>query len=102
MNRTAITGSTLGVVFLSLWTRTFVAAPAGPPSVAAPPREAGSETIAAKQQEDGPWKASQDFFAGPPDACGGAASPGAQRETKWCIPPNVPVRALIAIVADPV
>jgi hypothetical protein len=104
MNRTATTGSALGaVLFLSLWMRTLVPGAGVPPSLAGSAKQTAMlPSPTGSQENDGPWKASQEFFAGPQSECGGAAGAGNPRKGKWCIPPGVSVRALIAILPDPV
>jgi len=56
-----------------------------------PPPAVGERLV-----KDGPWTASQAFFAGLPD------HPASARRQKWGIPAGRQVRALIAIVPDPV
>lgn len=98
-------------------------------SAAGQRKEAQSNTPKGNSQADGPWQASRQHFAGvqPESQCpalpvepesrsvaslGGvtlalqrASQPAAaknERSSIWCIPEDVPVRAMIAIVPDPV
>ena len=104
MNRTATTGSGLGALVFLLWMRGSL------PALPAPLVLAGAEAArtapqlgdTSSQRVDGPWRASQEFFAGQKAACpDDLASPNARRD-KWCIPDGEQVRALIAIAPDPV
>jgi hypothetical protein len=110
MNRTALGGSALGsLLIVSLFLRGLfpglVVAPIArqpAPDIATPAAVATPPAPLADLPIDGPWKASQSFFAG------WKASPCADVPTSalpdgaWCIPPGVTARALIAIAPDPV
>ena len=106
MNRTAITGSALGsLLALSVVLRALF------PSVVVPAAQAGPKAEVTQSPplnhpaedpgKDGPWKAAQSYFAGwAPLGCGQSSGPS--RLAVWCIPANMPVRAVIVIAPDPV
>jgi hypothetical protein len=110
MNRSALGGSALGsLLIVTLFLRGlfpgFAATPIAPQPVAeiaTPAAVATQSASSADLPADGPWKASQSFFAGwagSPCADGPRVTP---RHEDWCIPPDVTARALIAIAPDPV
>ena len=104
MNRTATTGSGLGALVLLLWMRGFHLAIPAPLVLggAEASRTATQIGDTSSQRIDGPWRASQEFFAGQKTECPGNLVTATPRREKWCIPDSEPVRALIAIVPDPV
>jgi hypothetical protein len=107
MTRAVTTGSTVGsLLALSVLLRALfpgVAVPSVPASPTSP--AAASPTTPAPAPadpglDDGPWKASQRFFAGGVPECD--AKSAAPRTKRWCIPDDTSVLALIAIAPDPV
>lgn len=114
-------GLGIGVLALLLVLRSSAPTPQGP---SAPlPREATAQSQipanASAPQQVGPWKASQEHFAGIAD-CGAEkpSSPAPQpktanrkarglaelqglRRTRWCIPDSMSALAVIAVVSDP-
>ncbi len=101
MNRTALTGSTLGsLFFVSLILRMFGAAGGAEPAKSTPePVPAALAAAAQEPADDGPWLASQRFFAGWTSAgCKPAAAGTAEA---WCVPASMPLAAMIAIAPDP-
>jgi hypothetical protein len=126
VNRTALSGSALGTLLIvsfflrGLFPGQFATPIASsPPVVVAPAAVETSAEPSANLPADGPWKASQSFFAGwGATHCAAATNEATRsnakgesprlneknepRERLWCIPPSVSVTALIAIAPDPV
>src|SRR5438270_757610 len=121
MNRTAM-GSAAGAVLIgALLLRGPAPAPRGPTQTPRASMQSGApkahpKAAKAKKEipEDGPWKPSQDYF-GPArsdvEECSAEAAAAGQtdkisintlRDRLWCVPHNVTVQAMIAIVPDPV
>ncbi len=125
MNRAGFAGSTLGAVLLAVL---LMRAPATAPGASTNPQQgqssAGQNSAANQAGDDsgkGPWDASRRHFAGfEPGRCvlHAASKTGGQRKAspkqaeantqntdktaRWCIPQNEQVRAMIAILPDPV
>ena len=106
MDRIALTRSAMGsLVIFSFFLRAFFpglvatpipARPLPPATAASPPPLSESSST-----DDGPWRASQSFFAGWGPCADATKSAGNERN--WCIPSSgVTVKALIAIAPDPV
>jgi hypothetical protein len=106
MTRAVTTGSTVGsLLVLSMLLRALfpgVAAPSIPasPAVATPAR--AMTAADEKPPDDGPWRASQNYFAGAVPQCGETPNAPPTRAGRWCSPENTSVLALIAIAPDPV
>lgn len=102
MNRAA--GSALGsLVVLSVVMRVLVPSTAvsgtHQPSAVIAATPAQPAAVPDAPPDDGPWNTSQGYFAGTPTACAAGAT---LRCTRWRIPNDTPVRAVIAIAPDPV
>src|SRR5579864_2962763 len=133
ITRTTITGSTIGSILLGLLLFRASSPTSSEPSGASLQEKraraaAASLTTNPKQSAEGPWRASQNYFAGAnPNPCPATASETTQKDVStlgdvtlrllrsnlstpakderkqlWCIPPGENVRAMIAIVPDPV
>jgi hypothetical protein len=106
MTRAVTTGSTVGsLLALSVLLRAMfpgVTVPSVPASPAAASPTTAVPASATPGFDDGPWKASQRFFAGGVPECGEKPDAPATRAGRWCIPDDTSVLALIAIAPDPV
>ncbi|HST78955.1 MAG TPA: hypothetical protein VLN58_10745, partial [Verrucomicrobiae bacterium] len=126
MKQTGIAGSAIGAIILALLA--FRMPGKAPAPQRQPVSKASSSTNEKQGKEipDGPWLASRRHFAGISPQCGGYSSvrsesgatqqssgtlkrntlnnavAGARRQQLWCIPQDEQVRAMMAIVADPV
>ena len=121
MKETGIAGSAIGAMILALLVLRM------PGRAPAPKSESPASTSASrandkqpKEVPNGPWLASRNHFAGISPQCGGrgsvagppdstrqtsgaaSGSAAARRQQLWCIPQGEQVRAMMAIVADPV
>ena len=105
MTRAVTTGSTVGsLLALSVLLRALFPGVAAP---SVPANRTATTTLAInapgeKRPDDGPWKASQDYFAGAVPQCGEPANASATRSGRWCIHEGTSVLALIALAPDPV
>jgi hypothetical protein len=104
MTRSGITGSAFVTLLLGgLLLRAPVSMPA--PQVAPPPAPSPTATVTAdtgqegqpEEPQEGPWKASQAHFAGifTDSEC------RKKEESRWCIPKEARVQAMIALAPDP-
>jgi len=112
MKRGAAAGSALGTAILALFL--LRGSTTGPGVAAVNPTQMEHLAAAALAEtqsspktwpEDGPWQASRRHFAGkrPEGECPLFMAQGEDpRDKQWCIPPQEQVRAMIAIVPDPV
>jgi len=112
MNRTTV-GSAAGAVLIgALLLRSPAPVPRAPAQTsrtAAESRAAEEARKAAKAKkevaEDGPWKASRNYF-GPArtdiEECSPASAGNDERNRLWCVPSETRVQAMIATVPDPV
>src|SRR5262245_36732168 len=104
MSRT--TGSALGSLFvMTVLVRMFfpsAAVSTAQQAAAGFTRTPAPSPSAETATEDGPWKASQRYFAGVTPDCGSTSGASASRRARWCIPGDMRVLALIAIAPDPV
>ena len=109
MTRAVTTGSTVGsLLALSMLLRAMfpgVAVPSVPASPTSPAAASPTTPVPAPadtERVDGPWKASQRFFAGSVPPCDETPDAPKTRAGRWCIPNDTSVLALIAIAPDPV
>jgi hypothetical protein len=112
MKRGAAAGSVLGTAVLALLLLRGSAT--GPGVSNGNPTQMEHLTAAAQAErqsspktwpEEGPWQASRRHFAGkrPEGECPSFMAQGEDsRDKQWCIPPQEQVRAMIAIVPDPI
>ena len=127
MKQTGIAGSAIGAIVLALLVfRMPVRAPATRSESSAAKSISQAKEKQVKGVPDGPWLASRRHFAGITPECGGSSSAtgqadstqksptastpkalndtpaGRDRQQLWCIPQDEQIRAMMAIVADPV
>jgi hypothetical protein len=127
VKQTGIAGSAIGAIFLALlMLRVPGRAPASKSETPASKAASARNDQQQKGVPDGPWLASRRHFSGITQQCGSSSSVASQsgaaqqssgapkpnslnnasasepRQQLWCIPQGEQVRAMMAIVADPV
>jgi len=126
VKETGIAGSAIGAIILALLVLRVPGRAPAPKSQSPASTSAGANEKEPKEVPNGPWLASRNHFAGISPQCGGRgsvagppdstrqssgtasgnslnnASAAARRQQLWCIPQGEQVRAMMAIVADPV
>ena len=106
MTRAVTTGSTVGsLLALSVLLRAMFPGVAIPSVPANPPAATSTTFVPAPAEttsDEGPWKASQRFFAGGVPPCDETSGAPPTRTGRWCIPNDTSALAFIAIAPDPV